>query len=764
MNNQLGRRHTTDDIQRIRTLLGLIPTPAGSTDHGTLLGLADDDHAQYLHLSAARNISAQHTFAPESLQAPFLLDSNAQSQTVVGLKADQLNKSIVAGNGLTGGGALTASRTLNVGAGAGITVNADDVALTLPGTLSAASTNNSSGNHTHAVTASSNPGAAASLLKTTSAGKLYLINLLTDTINDRSGGSLTVAPTGDLLFNPGGKDMLPVTAYDLNIGSLSKKYLTLHAAELWVETLVAQNTIATIGGRVLVGPTTLLEADAASGATSIQVRHNEMAVGDTAYMEADGKVEFMAITSGPTGGGPYTYGVTRNLDGSGANDWYAGDAVFNTGQAGDGFIDLYSINGVKSALEAGPTIVGNVRGSATYNDWTEHWAIGNLNGLYGYASDTYGVALGKYTANSWLSADATNGIRMVNKGTVRFQVAADGMTTINDSGGSAVFTFDASAGAEFTKPLTLGSGGGIYQGTGSFTSPTTGLKIWNDGGIGRIAGYNAGTLQWGATTSGYLTAGAGAVRLSANGVLLSAYTSIPSPPTLHAYQLGTYNDLYAGLWFQKDETGGQEKVGPVLYATQDFPSGGPYEAQLSLDADPADGLLLAHNSNFIRFYAGKIDADNHIRSDGGLVAGDTSLTPSAGQVLYTDDLIARRSATNYTVYGFVPLTTGLTSTNWDGDAKTTADNGTIDLSAEFGVPANVKAVLVRLAHSDSTPGRVCRVGPNAAWSYTLTTVTPAAGIQDTNTAIVPCDNNGDIYFYCNGDVNNVYMQIYGYML
>ncbi len=36
---------------------------------------------------------------------------------------------INSGNGLTGGGDLTASRTLNVGAGAGITVNADDVAV-----------------------------------------------------------------------------------------------------------------------------------------------------------------------------------------------------------------------------------------------------------------------------------------------------------------------------------------------------------------------------------------------------------------------------------------------------------------------------------------------------------------------------------------------------------------------------------------------------------------------------------------------------------
>jgi len=40
-----------------------------------------------------------------------------------------LNRTITAGSGLTGGGELTADRTINVGAGTGITVNADDVAL-----------------------------------------------------------------------------------------------------------------------------------------------------------------------------------------------------------------------------------------------------------------------------------------------------------------------------------------------------------------------------------------------------------------------------------------------------------------------------------------------------------------------------------------------------------------------------------------------------------------------------------------------------------
>jgi hypothetical protein len=179
--------------------------------------------------------------------------------------------------------------------------------------------------------------------------------------------NLSLLPTGDLVLGPAGRDILPDTGYTQNLGAIFNKYLTLHAAELWVETLVAQNTIATIGGRVLVAPTTVAHRghrhrrDLDHGQAQ---RTWRAATASTS--RPSGKVEFMAITSGPSGSGPYTYSVTRNLDGSGANAWYAGDAVLNTGTTGDGFIDEYSLGGVLSS-GVGPAIVGNVRTGTTYN-------------------------------------------------------------------------------------------------------------------------------------------------------------------------------------------------------------------------------------------------------------------------------------------------------------------------------------------------------------------------------------------------------------
>lgn len=261
------------------------------------------------------------------------------------------------------------------------------------------------------------------------AGPLDILGALTVSGDVAVNGNDLTTASGDLRLGPAGH-VLPSSGYAKNLGALTNKFLALHAAELWVETLVAQNTLATIGGRVLVGPTTTLIADVTTGATTIDVKYNNLANGDRVYLEANGAVEFLAVTSGATSiTGGYRYSVTRNVDGSGANAWTAGDAVFNTGQTGSGWIDLYSVRGVKAGTELGPTIVGNVRNSGTYNDWSPRWAIGNLDGLYGYSGTTFGTAFGP-ASDSHLTIDATNGVRMRDNTTTLAQWATDGTITI----------------------------------------------------------------------------------------------------------------------------------------------------------------------------------------------------------------------------------------------------------------------------------------------------------------------------------------------
>ncbi len=276
----------------------------------------------------------------------------------------------------------------------------------------------------------------------------------------------TFGSTGDITLDPDGFDVLPQAGYTINLGALTNKYLTLHAAELWVQTLVAQGVMSTIGGRVVVAPTTTLTADLGSGATSMSVKHNELASGDRVLLEANGQVEWIAVTSGASGSGPYSYSITRNLDGSGANNWTAGDAVMNSGTTGDGFIDLYSVAGVVPGSTAGPTIVGNVRTGTTYSQVEPRWAIGNLNGTYGYSSTTYGAAFGSPSA-AWVKVDPTNGVRIGHNTTTSVQI---------DASGNASFAGTVTAG--------LGAIGGWTIGTASLsaTSGTVGLASTVTGG------------------------------------------------------------------------------------------------------------------------------------------------------------------------------------------------------------------------------------------------------------------------------------------
>jgi hypothetical protein len=243
---------------------------------------------------------------------------------------------------------------------------------------------------------------------------------------------LTLSPTGNLITDPVGNSVLPATNFDIAIGAPAKRYLAIYAAELQVETLVAQSVIATIGGRILVCPTNLLSVDAASGDTTLHFKYNNLVNGDRIYFEGPdsagtNSIEFMAVTSGAGGSaGNYTYTVTRNLDGTGANNWPAGSACADTGTTGSGFIDMYSVAGVKSGN--GPTIVGNIRNSSTYNDISPRWAIGNLDGLYGYSGTTIGVALGD-PAKAWIKLDDTNGVRIGYNTTVNAQIDISGNAT-----------------------------------------------------------------------------------------------------------------------------------------------------------------------------------------------------------------------------------------------------------------------------------------------------------------------------------------------
>jgi len=295
-------------------------------------------------------------------------------------------------------------------------------------------------------------------------------------ISCTSGGNLVLAPTGDITINPTGNDVLPNSNYDINLGSDTKQWLSLHAAELKVQTLVAADVLSTIGGRIIIAPTTeIVAALADAGANdvtgeTIYVKHNNIASGDILIMQKlhSGTAQFEAIKTvggaGTAGGsdstsntaGNYSYACTRGFGSSGADAWLAGDAVVNTGTTGDGFIDMYADAAVNESDHSGPTIVGNVRTGTTIGAYEPMWAIGNLDGHYGLGNDQYGVGIGKYSGEHLLVQSGS--IKFRDNTATKMAITSDEILMYANDGTNVVSKWDDHAlyfGADLTAATNI---------------------------------------------------------------------------------------------------------------------------------------------------------------------------------------------------------------------------------------------------------------------------------------------------------------------
>ena len=120
---------------------------------------------------------------------------------------------------------------------------------------------------------------------------------------------------------------------------------------------------------------------------------------------------------------------------------------------------------------------------------------------------------------------------------------------------------------------------------------------------------------------------------------------------------------------------------------------------------------------------------------------------------------------------WVYLTTPLTSTSWDGDAYSTTAKTLIDLSAVFGAPAGIKAILCTIACADtdstSAVDNYVILSPNDTAGQGLTARSKGRYDNDyeTQVLIVPCNADGDVYYQIaatGAGSMKVYIQIWGY--
>ena len=132
-----------------------------------------------------------------------------------------------------------------------------------------------------------------------------------------------------------------------------------------------------------------------------------------------------------------TYNLSRNLDGSGANDWPSGAVYAVLGYAGSGRVEIDATTSPRLSI---------ITQGTSYNAQTEVVRLGNLNGWGDVTHDYYGAAFGDYAGGNYLRYNPTDGLVFSTaSGNIKFlptgMVITPGSIGVND------ITWDDGAGS-----------------------------------------------------------------------------------------------------------------------------------------------------------------------------------------------------------------------------------------------------------------------------------------------------------------------------
>ena len=208
-------------------------------------------NVQVVRSMTAANVSASVIQATQGT-----IDIHSLSGYVANENIDHSSVTITAGSGLTGGGDITSTRTLAVGAGTGVTVNANDVAIG------------------QAVAASSTP---------TFAGLTLTGNLISDSIISGS----RIATTGQITGSTISASVVQATQGTINHDSLAGFVANEHINHTSVDITAGAGLT---GGGDISSTRTL----AVGAGTGITVNANDVAIGQAVSTTSD--VKFANIT------------------------------------------------------------------------------------------------------------------------------------------------------------------------------------------------------------------------------------------------------------------------------------------------------------------------------------------------------------------------------------------------------------------------------------------------------------------------------------
>lgn len=680
---------------------------------------------------------------------------------------------VTAGDGIVVTGQQVA---VDLAANSGLNFSSGDLVIGTPTAVSASSSNSvTTTTHTHDVTSTAD-GAAnhSTLLQSDAAGGLELDSLNVTTIADAGSATyVEIVPAGDIILDPGGSDVLPGGSIEDDLGDYNRMWRTLFAAELYVETLVAQDVLATIGGRVMVAPTTKLIADCASGASTIDVEHNNLSSGGFVILKAApggiAQFEAMKVTSAAsaiTGG--YRYSVTRNVDGTGANGWVAGDAVAYIGDAvGEGYIELTSTQTVHNDL--GPNITVYVRTATTnWNDVNPVVSMGNLESFVDYSADEFGFATGNdlaltpTTGFKGLTADRTNGLRLFNTdiklyngatqtvditaaGNVKFGIdvsaatstgftftASSGDVLLGESAGNRVF-WDHSANTLYVRgSIVVESGSSGYSNlTDKPTLGTLAAKNSVDLATGEVTNKNLDNVSDGSTYGrilktiiggGYIQVGSGTKDSTLDGWHVGSAEIVGQLNGADQVVLNTSGQIVAGAGAVMLDADGLALVYDTNWPTREIDSVCWYDSPTARTLLTARiGSYYGSGSKFSRLWVGA-EAPTGGSSEVFLAAQVNSAVAASLLVSSITDKITLNAGTTVVNEALtVGTTLGVT--------------GATTLSSTLGVSGTSTLDYVYLNADDTVTSNPPTAGTNGGWKLGLYSDTYAIGLATYTLAV-----------------------------
>jgi hypothetical protein len=342
-----------------------------------------------------------------------------------GLGAAPVTRLITAGSGLTGGGDLSADRT---------------IALGTPSTDSVSSTNSASGTtHTHQITTSSNPGATAAILASASDGSVELTKIFV--------GSNAAGFTGSgSVLNPLPGDSIRSTTYTSGVrgwsidetGSAEFDNVRVRG-ELAASVFKVNEIAATAGTFGVFYSAANLNADVTTpGSTSssftFQAKNSDaggmlFAVSDVVRLKTwtgAGVSDSWATITTRTNNTTYTSYTAVLNSGSTSATYRAGAAVVDYGPSGTGYIT----ESADGTVGASPNLTMATHAGSPWSAQTTLVRLGNLNGSYGYGTNTFGLGIGDYSSGTYLTEDPINGLKLT-AGAGNAKLDAAGLTFSN---------------------------------------------------------------------------------------------------------------------------------------------------------------------------------------------------------------------------------------------------------------------------------------------------------------------------------------------